>query len=173
MARALEEIAAIFEGLSLTFRYLFKEPITVSYPEIKRQPSQRFRGRHWLRLWPDGQERCVGCQLCQIVCPVHAILVIPADNPPDKPLSKAKRYAKEFQINMLRCIFCGSCEEACPVDAIILSNDYELAGYRREEMIFTKEKLMEKQPGDCGRDPTWGPKTAPRLQEKTKAATSG
>jgi NADH-quinone oxidoreductase subunit I len=113
----------------------------------------RSRGRHYLTKWEDGKERCVGCELCAIVCPSQAIYVKPAANDPKDPHSHGERYASDFQINMLRCIYCGYCEEACPTGAIILSNEYELSANSREALIFTKEKLTEKMPGESGRDP--------------------
>lgn len=153
MKSALEGLAALLKGMGITFKYLFKRPVTIEYPEVKRKPSTMFRGRHYLRLWEDGTERCVACHLCEIVCPSQAIYVKDAPNPKVKPISKSARYAEEFQINMLRCIFVGDCEEVCPVDCIVLSREYELSGYSREEMIYTKEMLLEKHPGASGRDP--------------------
>ena len=95
----------------------------------------------------------MGCELCAIVCPAQAIYVKPAANHPEATHSHGERYASDFQINMLRCIYCGYCEEACPTGAIILSNEYELSATSRESLIFTKERLTEKTPGDSGRDP--------------------
>ncbi len=132
---------------------MFKKPVTIRYPEEKRILPHRSRGRHYLTKWNDGLERCVGCELCAIVCPSQAIYVKPAQNDVENPHSHGERYASDFQINMLRCIYCGYCEEACPTGAIILSNEYELSAITREELIFTKEILTEKQPGDSGRDP--------------------
>lgn len=149
----LRKIGSIFTGMFIVFKYLFKKPITLRYPEEKRLLPKRSRGRHYLTKWNDGLERCVGCELCAIVCPSQAIYVKPAANDPEEPNSHGERYASDFQINMLRCIYCGYCEEACPTGAIILSNEYELSSYTREELIFTKEKLTEKNPGDSGRDP--------------------
>ncbi len=140
-------------GLFIVFKYLFKKKSTISYPEIKRKLPARSRGRHYLTKWEDGLERCVGCELCAIACPAQAIYVRPAANSEGNRHSHGERYAVDFQINMLRCIYCRLCEEACPTGAIILSNEYELSGYTREELIFTKEKLTEKNPGDAGRDP--------------------
>lgn len=132
---------------------MFKKPTTLRYPEEKRILPQRSRGRHYLTKWNDGLERCVGCELCEIVCPSQAIYVKPAQNNPEDPHSHGERYAADFQINMLRCIFCGYCEEACPTGAIVLGNDYELSAFSRQELIYTKDMLTEKHPGDSGRDP--------------------
>lgn len=153
MKQTLLRILAIFKGLFIVLKYAFKRPVTLRYPEEKRKLPPRSRGRHHLTLWEDGKERCVGCELCAIVCPSQAIYVKPASNDPKNPRSHGERYASDFQINMLRCIYCGYCEEACPTGAIVLGNDYELSGYSRESLIFTKEKLTEKYPGESGRDP--------------------
>ncbi len=143
----------MFRGLFIVMKYAFKRPVTLRYPEEKRKLPARSRGRHYLTKWEDGKERCVGCELCAIVCPSQAIYVRAAQNTPEDMHSHGERYAEDFQINMLRCIYCGFCEEACPTGAIILSNEFELAAFTREELIFTKEKLTEKEPGDSGRDP--------------------
>lgn len=149
----MKKIWTVFAGLFVVLKYAFKKPVTEQYPEEKRKLPMRSRGRHYLTKWEDGKERCVGCELCAIVCPSQAIYVKPAANDPENPNSHGERYAKDFQINMLRCIYCGYCEEACPTGAIILSNEYELAAFNRESLIFTKDKLTEKNPGDSGRDP--------------------
>ncbi len=151
---AVAGLAAMLKGMSITFKYLFERPVTIQYPEEKRTPSSLFKGRHYLRLWQDGTERCIACHLCEIVCPAQAIYVKDAPNPKKNPISKSPRYAAEFQINLLRCIFVGDCEEVCPVDCIVLSDEYEISGYTREEMIYTKEMLVEKHPGASGRDPS-------------------
>lgn len=143
----------MLKGLMIVLKHVLIRPVTLLYPEQKRKLPPRSRGRHFLTKWEDGKERCVGCELCAIVCPSQAIYVKPAQNDPADPNSHGERYASDFQINMLRCIYCGYCEEACPTGAIILGNDYELASYTREELIFTKEKLTEKWPGESGRDP--------------------
>lgn len=140
-------------GLFIVLKYAFKRPTTIRYPEEKPQLPPRSRGRHYLTKWEDGLERCVGCELCAIVCPAQAIYVKAAQNTPSDMHSHGERYASNFQINMLRCIYCGYCEEACPTGAIILSNEFELAATSREALIFTKEMLTEKTPGDSGRDP--------------------
>lgn len=151
--QTMREIMSMLKGLFIVFKHMFRSPITIKYPEKKRKLPKRSRGRHYLTKWNDGLERCVGCELCAIVCPPQAIYVKPAENKPGDVHSHGERYASDFQINMLRCIFCGDCEEACPTGAIILSNEYELSGYNRESLIYTKEMLTEKTPGDSGRDP--------------------
>ena len=154
VGEAVRQAWAMVRGLGVTLRYLVRPPVTVVYPEAKRDAVQpRFKGRHWLTLYEDGLERCVGCELCVIVCPSQAIYVRAAENTPEHQVSKGERYAADFQINELRCIFCGFCEEACPTGAIVLGRDYELAGYSREELIYTKEMLTEPYPGASGRDP--------------------
>ena len=153
MKKKLSEIGSFFWGLIIVLKHMFNRPITLRYPEEKRTLPARSRGRHYLTKWEDGKERCVGCELCAIVCPSQAIYVKPAANTLEHQYSHGERYAQDFQINMLRCIYCGYCEEACPTGAIILSNEYELSGYTREALIFTKEQLTEKKPGDSGRDP--------------------
>ncbi len=154
LARRLRQGLAMLKGMAVTFRYLFRPPITVRYPEVKRAAVQpRFKGRHWLTLYEDGMERCVGCELCVIVCPSQAIYVKAAENTPEQQVSKGERHAADFQINELRCIFCGFCEEACPTGAIVLGREYELASYTRDEMVYTKPMLTEPYPGASGRDP--------------------
>lgn len=143
----------MMRGLFIVLKHLFRKPTTIRYPEERRVLPERSRGRHHLTKWEDGKERCVGCELCAIVCPSQAIYVKPAANTPEHMHSHGERYAEDFQINMLRCIYCGLCEEACPTGAIVLGNQFELSGYTRESLIFTKEKLNEKYPGESGRDP--------------------
>lgn len=152
-SKTLYEVMMMLRGLLIVFKYIFKRPITIRYPEHPRKLPPRFKGRHYLTKWNDGLERCVGCELCAIVCPPQAIYVKPAENKPGDVHSHGERYASDFQINMLRCIFCGDCEEACPTGAIILANQFELSGYTRESLIYTKEMLTEKYPGESGRDP--------------------
>lgn len=153
MRKKLYRVMAMLNGLLIVMKYNFKRPITLRYPEQKRKLPLRSRGRHYLTKWRDGKERCVGCELCAIVCPSQAIYVKPAENKPGEEHSHGERYASDFQINMLRCIFCGYCEEACPTGAIVLGNDYELSGYTRQSLIYTKDMLTEKEPGESGRDP--------------------
>ncbi len=153
MKEKLYQVVAMLRGLLIVLKYAFKKPTTIRYPEKKRKLPSRSRGRHYLTKWEDGYERCVGCELCAIVCPSQAIYVKPSENKPNDVHSHGERYATDFQINMLRCIFCGYCEEACPTGAIVLGNEYELSGYTRESLIYTKEMLTEKTPGESGRDP--------------------
>lgn len=153
LKQKLLNVLTLFKGLWIVLRHSFKKPVTIRYPEEKRVLPRRSRGRHYLTKWNDGKERCVGCELCAIVCPSQAIYVKAKENNPENPHSHGERYASDFQINMLRCIYCGDCEEACPTGAIILSNDFELSGYSRESLIYTKDMLTEKNPGDSGRDP--------------------
>jgi NADH-quinone oxidoreductase subunit I len=153
MKKTFYQVLAMIKGLFIVMKHSFRRPVTLRYPEEKRKLPPRSRGRHYLTKWEDGKERCVGCELCAIVCPAQAIYVKAAENTSEHMHSHGERYAKDFQINMLRCIYCGYCEEACPTGAIILSNEYELASFSREDLIFTKEKLTEKYPGESGRDP--------------------
>lgn len=153
MPGLLKQSIALLRGLLITGRYLFRPPVTILYPEVKTRVALRFKGRHWLTLYAEGVERCVGCELCVIVCPSQAIYVSAAENTPERQVSKGERHADQFQINMLRCIFCGFCEEACPTGSIVLGQDYELAGYSRASLIYTKPMLTEPYPGASGRDP--------------------
>lgn len=153
MRKQLARVLAMLRGLLIVAKYAFKKPITIRYPEEKRKLPVVSRGRHFLTKWPDGKERCVGCELCAIVCPAQAIYVKPCANKPGVEVSHGERYAEDYQINMARCIYCGLCEEACPTGAIVLGNDYELSGYTRDSLIFTKDELNEKFPGQSGRDP--------------------
>jgi NADH-quinone oxidoreductase subunit I len=142
------DVAALAGGLKTTLSEFFKPVVTTMYPEEKTPRSERYRGRHYLRRYDNGLERCIGCELCAAACPVGCILVIAAENTEEKRASPGERYAKTYEINMLRCIFCGYCEEACPVQAIVLGPEYELSDTSREKFIYTKEKLLEPLPPD-------------------------
>ncbi len=128
--------------MGVTFRNMLTKPVTISYPETKREMPARYRGRHFLNRDEDGLERCIGCSLCSVNCPVGCIHVVAEENTDENRVSKGERYAKVYEINLLRCIYCGYCEEACPVDAVVLREHYELADYDRKKYIATKEDLL-------------------------------
>ena len=136
----------MFRGLWTTLKSVFEKPVTVQYPEEKRPVRQRFKGRHILRRYENGLERCIGCSLCAAACPADAIFVEAAENTDEARFSPGERYARIYEINMLRCIFCGYCEVACPFDAITMGHDYELSDYDRTDLIFTKEMLLAEPP---------------------------
>ncbi len=128
----------ILKGLSLTLRKLFAKPVTVQYPEERKPLAPGFRGRHALVRDPKtGLDRCVGCYRCAQVCPAQCIYIETERDPNTK-----KRLVTRYDIDALRCIFCGYCEEVCPVNAIVLTEFYEYSGYSREELYFTREKLL-------------------------------
>ena len=110
--------ASTLKGFGVTFKQIFKKPITQQYPEYKRPIYPRFRGRHRLWTHANGLEKCVGCSLCAAACPADCIRVVAAENTAENRVSPGERYAEVYEINMTRCIFCGYCEIACPFDAI-------------------------------------------------------
>jgi NADH-quinone oxidoreductase subunit I len=136
-------IRELFRGLSTTFKSMFEKPVTIQYPEVKRPVKTRFKGRHFLRRYENGLERCIGCSLCSAACPADAIFVEAAENSDEVRFSPGERYASTYEINMLRCIFCGYCEDACPTEAIVLGDNYELSFTDRRQSIYTKEMLLE------------------------------
>lgn len=126
----------LFKGLALTGRYLFARKITVLFPEEKTPLSPRFRGLHALRRYPNGEERCIACKLCEAVCPALAI-TIESDQRSD-----GTRRTTRYDIDLTKCIFCGFCEEACPVDAIVETHILEYHGEKRGDLYFTKDMLL-------------------------------
>ncbi|MBI3244205.1 MAG: NADH-quinone oxidoreductase subunit NuoI [Chloroflexi bacterium] len=138
----------IVKGLGTTLKHMFEEPVTIQYPEVKRPVRERFKGRHELKRYDNGLEKCIGCALCAAACPADAIFVEAAENTDDIRYSPGERYARVYEINMLRCIFCGFCEDACPTEAIVLESSYELSYVDRESAIFTKDKLIVPVPAD-------------------------
>jgi NADH-quinone oxidoreductase subunit I len=139
-------------GLKTTFLSMFEKPVTVQYPEVKRPVHARFKGRHILKRYDNGLEKCIGCSLCAAACPADAIFVEASENRDEKRFSPGERYASTYEINMLRCIFCGYCEDACPTEAIVLGDNYELSFTDRRSAIYTKEMLIEPVPE--GGEPT-------------------
>ena len=130
------------KGFGVTFRQIFRKPITQQYPEYKRPVYPRFRGRHRLHRHENGLEKCVGCSLCAAACPADCIRVVAEENTAENRVSAGERYARIYEINMSRCIFCGYCELACPFDAITLGNEFEIAEYSRDDLIYTKDMLL-------------------------------
>jgi NADH-quinone oxidoreductase subunit I len=138
----LDDLLTPVKGFGVTLGTMFKKVTTEQYPEDKRPTAPRFHGRHVLNRYPDGLEKCIGCELCAWACPADAIYVEGADNTDEARFSPGERYGAVYQINYLRCIFCGLCIEACPTRALTMSNEYELADSSRERLIFTKQDLL-------------------------------
>ena len=134
-------------GLWTTLKSMIVDPVvTVQYPEEKKPVKPRFRGRHVLKRYDNGLEKCIGCSLCAAACPSDAIFVEASENTDEKRFSPGERYASTYEINMLRCIYCGFCEDACPTEAIVLGDNYELSFTDRRDAIYPKEMLLESMP---------------------------
>jgi NADH-quinone oxidoreductase subunit I len=129
-------------GFGVTLRQMFRKRVTRQYPKHKRAKPQRFHGRHVLNRYPDGMEKCIGCELCAGVCPARCIYVRGMDNPKDAPVSPGERYGFIYEINMLRCIFCGLCVEACPTEAITMTHLFEMSVSNRADAIYTRDELL-------------------------------
>ncbi|HRO58155.1 MAG TPA: NADH-quinone oxidoreductase subunit NuoI [Burkholderiaceae bacterium] len=126
----------MLEGLRLTGRYFFARKVTLLYPEEKTPMSPRFRGLHALRRYPNGEERCIACKLCEAVCPALAISIESAER------EDGTRRTTRYDIDLTKCIFCGFCEESCPVDSIVETHIHEYHGEKRGDLYFTKEMLL-------------------------------
>jgi NADH-quinone oxidoreductase subunit I len=144
-------LAELFSGMWLTLKYFFKPKVTLNYPYEKGPLSPRFRGEHALRRYPNGEERCIACKLCEAICPALAITI------EAEPRADGSRRTTRYDIDMVKCIYCGLCEEACPVDAIVEGPNFEFAVETREELLYTKEKLLAN--GD-----RWEEEIAARLE---------
>jgi NADH-quinone oxidoreductase subunit I len=132
----------MLKGLFTTLKEALQKPVTIQYPEVKRPVRTRFKGRHELKRYDNGLEKCIGCALCAAACPSDAIFVEASENTDEERYSPGERYASTYEINMLRCIFCGYCEDACPTEAIVLGDQYELSYTDRESSIYNREMLL-------------------------------
>ena len=144
-------LGELVSGMALTLKYFFKPKKTINYPYEKGPISPRFKGEHALRRYPNGEERCIACKLCEAICPAQAITI------EAEPRADGSRRTTRYDIDMTKCIYCGLCEEACPVDAIVEGPNFEFATETREELMYDKNKLMEN--GD-----RWEPELARRLE---------
>ncbi len=130
-------LAELFWGLWVTLKYFFRRKVTLNYPFEKGPLSPRFRGEHALRRYPNGEERCIACKLCEAICPALAITI------EAEPRADGSRRTTRYDIDMTKCIYCGLCQEACPVDAIVEGPNYEFATETREELLYDKQKLLD------------------------------
>ncbi len=129
-------LSELISGMSLTLKYFFRPKATINYPFEKGPISPRFKGEHALRRYPNGEERCIACKLCEAVCPALAITI------EAEPRDDGTRRTTRYDIDMTKCIYCGLCEESCPVDAIVEGPNFEFAVETREELMYNKQKLL-------------------------------
>ncbi|MDY6981078.1 MAG: NADH-quinone oxidoreductase subunit NuoI [Pseudomonadota bacterium] len=126
----------LFRGMRLTFRHLLVRKVTLQYPEEHTPLSPRFRGLHALRRYPNGEERCIACKLCEVVCPALAITI------ESEQRDDGTRRTTRYDIDLTKCIFCGYCEESCPVDSIVETHIFEYHGEKRGDLYMTKDRLL-------------------------------
>lgn len=129
-------LVELANGMRLTGKRMFSRKITIQYPEEKTPQSARFRGLHALRRYPNGEERCIACKLCEAVCPALAITI------ESEPRADGTRRTTKYDIDLTKCIFCGFCEESCPVDSIVETRHFEYHGEQRGDLLMTKQKLL-------------------------------
>jgi len=130
-------LTELVKGLGISIKYMLKRPVTLNYPHEKGPLSPRFRGEHALRRYPNGEERCIACKLCEAICPAQAITI------EAEPRDDGSRRTTRYDIDMTKCIYCGFCQEACPVDAIVEGPNFEFATETREELMYDKAKLLD------------------------------